>query len=87
MDAAVAHQGGGIYFVRIEDTDQAREVDGAVQRFDRAFHHFRVTSDETDTTGRYGPYTQSKRARIYRTRPRTHAPRPGLPVLRHPGRA
>ncbi|MFJ7279382.1 glutamate--tRNA ligase [Kitasatospora sp. NPDC098663] len=67
IDAAIARQSGGTYFVRIEDTDQAREVEGAVDRFDRAFHHFGVASDETDTTGLYGPYTQSRRARIYQT--------------------
>ncbi|MFJ4189457.1 glutamate--tRNA ligase [Kitasatospora sp. NPDC089509] len=67
IDSAIAHQSGGLYFVRIEDTDQAREVEGAVDRFDRAFRHFDVASDETDATGLYGPYTQSRRARIYQT--------------------
>ncbi|CAM5274728.1 glutamate--tRNA ligase (plasmid) [Streptomyces viridifaciens] len=67
IDAAIAHQSGGTYFVRIEDTDQAREVEGAVDRFDRAFRHFGVASDETDDTGLYGPYTQSRRARIYQS--------------------
>ncbi|MBO1417990.1 glutamate--tRNA ligase [Streptomyces sp. FH025] len=67
IDAAIARQSGGVYFVRIEDTDQAREVEGAVERFDRAFRHFGVASDETDATGLYGPYTQSRRARIYQT--------------------
>src|ERR1700712_2724361 len=33
----VAHHSGGVYFVRIEDTDRSREVEGAMVQFDRAF--------------------------------------------------
>jgi glutamyl-tRNA synthetase len=65
IDRAVAHQSGGRYFVRIEDTDQSREVPGAYEQFDRAFAYFRITPDEDDDTGEYGPYRQSKRATIY----------------------
>ena len=65
IDRAVAHQSRGRYFVRIEDTDQSREVPGAYEQFDRAFAYFRITPDEDDDTGEYGPYRQSQRATIY----------------------
>ncbi|WP_020525243.1 glutamate--tRNA ligase [Catelliglobosispora koreensis] len=61
----LATHSGGSFFVRIEDTDQARELAGATAQFARAFAHFRVAADEDDMTGRYGPYTQSARADIY----------------------
>jgi glutamyl-tRNA synthetase len=67
LDTAIAAQSGGVYLVRIEDTDQAREVQGATAQFDRVFGYFRVVSQEDDATGRYGPYTQSHRSRIYLT--------------------
>jgi glutamyl-tRNA synthetase len=66
IDRAVAHQSGGRYFVRIEDTDQSREVVGAHEQFDRAFGYFRVIPDEgVGGGGEYGPYRQSERATIY----------------------
>lgn len=67
IDAAIARETRGAYLVRIEDTDQSREVEGAVAQFDRAFEYFGVVSDETDAHGGYGPYTQSQRALIYLT--------------------
>lgn len=67
IDKAIAKQSGGTYFIRIEDTDQTREVSGATAQFDRAFSYFQVTSEETDATGPYGPYTQSHRSQIYKT--------------------
>jgi glutamyl-tRNA synthetase len=67
LDKAVAQQSGGAYFIRIEDTDQAREVEGATIQFETVFSHFGVTSQETESTGSYGPYTQSDRAQIYLT--------------------
>jgi glutamyl-tRNA synthetase len=67
LDQAIARQTGGVYLIRIEDTDQAREVEGATDQFDKVFEYFGIASDETDATGGYGPYTQSDRARIYMT--------------------
>lgn len=61
----VAHTSGGVYFVRIEDTDQARAVEGAYEQFARAFTYFRIEPDESDPDGAYGPYHQSARERIY----------------------
>jgi glutamyl-tRNA synthetase len=67
IDQAVAQQSDGTYFIRIEDTDQDREVPGVVEQFEQVFDYFGVSSQETDATGHYGPYTQSHRARIYMT--------------------
>jgi glutamyl-tRNA synthetase len=70
----LARHSGGRYLVRIEDTDQAREVAGALDQFARAFDWFGLRADEgvagagsdgvTDL-GDYGPYRQSQREAIY----------------------
>lgn len=67
LDRAVAHDSGGVYFLRIEDTDQEREVNGAVELFSKAFTYFGVMSDEPEGTGLYGPYTQLHRSEIYQS--------------------
>jgi glutamyl-tRNA synthetase len=67
IDRSVAHESAGIYFVRVEDTDQSREVQGAYEQFERAFTYFRVPPDEGEGAGDYGPYRQSQRATIYLT--------------------
>ena len=66
----LAHQNKGVFFLRIEDTDQKRYVEGAVQVVLRAFAHYNVQPDEGEQLdgtekGKYGPYTQSKRKEIY----------------------
>ena len=65
INADVARHSGGVYLVRIEDTDQARLVEGAREQFAEAFSYFRIEPDEDDATGRYGPYEQSRRSGIY----------------------
>ncbi|MDN5859787.1 MAG: glutamate--tRNA ligase family protein [Pseudonocardia sp.] len=68
IDKDVAAHSGGRYLVRVEDTDRAREVAGAVAQFDRAFAYFDLTPDESATEGGdYGPYLQSLREQIYLT--------------------
>jgi glutamyl-tRNA synthetase len=67
IDADVAHQSGGVYLVRLEDTDQARVTEGAAEQFAEAFAYFSIAPDEDDRTGRYGPYAQSGRAQTYLT--------------------
>ena len=42
----VAHQSHGRYLVRVEDTDRAREVAGALDQFARAFDYFGLSADE-----------------------------------------
>ena len=62
----IARQSKGRYLLRIEDTDQAREVPDAAKQFDHAFAHFGVLPDESETAGGdYGPYVQSQREHIY----------------------
>jgi glutamyl-tRNA synthetase len=63
----LAVHSGGSYFIRIEDTDQAREVPGSREQFARAFKYFRIESDENDSNSKWGPYEQSKRGLIYHT--------------------
>lgn len=65
LNADIARRSGGAYLLRVEDTDQAREVEGAVEQFDRAFAYFGLQPDEHGDTGAYGPYTQSQRETIY----------------------
>src|SRR5271163_939215 len=67
LNKDLATHSGGTYCVRIEDTDQARTVEGAIAQFAVAFDYFGVASDETDETGAYAPYIQSERADIYLT--------------------
>ena len=68
-DERLAHQSGGVFYLRIEDTDDKREVQGAVPAVINALHHFGVNFDEGATlsgeTGAYGPYYQSQRGEIY----------------------
>ncbi|MCZ0988712.1 glutamate--tRNA ligase [Streptomyces diastatochromogenes] len=65
INQAVAHRTGGRYLVRIEDTDQSRQVDGAIEQFNRAFDYFTLPADSPTAIGDYGPYLQSARQDIY----------------------
>lgn len=71
VDERLAHQSGGVFYLRIEDTDRKREVEGGVQTIIDAFSSFDLPFDEGATldgeTGAYGPYRQSQRAEIYQT--------------------
>lgn len=62
----VARTTGGVYFVRIEDTDKVREIDEAWQQFEVAFRYFDIASDE-GADDPWGPYTQSARQSYYLT--------------------
>lgn len=62
----------GVFYLRIEDTDKKREVEGGVDAIIDGLNYFGLTIDEGVTginseKGAYGPYTQSKRAEIYQT--------------------
>ena len=66
----IAHQSGGVFFLRIEDTDQKRKVDGAVDIILQAFKDYGLHNDEGPVLGEgekgaYGPYFQSQRKEIY----------------------
>ena len=60
----------GVFFLRIEDTDQKREVDNAISNIIESFDNFDISPDEGmiseyEGKGNYGPYKQSQRKEIY----------------------
>ena len=65
----MAHQSGGVLFLRVEDTDAKREVPGAVEVLIDSLKHYNILFDEGAThdgdNGCYGPYRQRQRAAIY----------------------
>lgn len=61
----LAKHSHGVYFIRIEDTDQNRKVDDSELHFNQTFKYFDIASDENDNNSFWGPYTQSKRSDIY----------------------
>lgn len=65
----MAHQSGGVLFLRVEDTDAKREVPGAVEVLINTLKHYGIQFDEGATmegdNGIYGPYRQRQRASIY----------------------
>ena len=65
----MAHQSGGVLFLRVEDTDAKREVPGAVEVLINTLKHYGIQFDEGATidgdSGEYGPYRQRQRAAIY----------------------
>ncbi len=71
VDERLAHQSGGVFFLRIEDTDDKRYVEGAVEAIINSLGYFGIDFDEGATMdgdiGDYGSYTQSQRGEIYRT--------------------
>ena len=66
----VASQTGGIFYVRLEDTDTKREIQGSGEQLLSQLKIFNVVPDEgylgDHEEGKYGPYVQSKRADIYK---------------------
>ena len=69
VDERLAHQSEGVFFLRIEDTDDKREVEGAVEIIINSLRFFGINFDEGATMegdkGAYGDYTQSHRGPIY----------------------
>ncbi len=66
----VANQTGGVFFLRIEDTDQKREVENGITDIVNSLKDFGLEPDEgmiseTEEKGKYGPYKQSERKEIY----------------------
>ena len=61
----IAKQTEGIFFVRIEDTDQKREVENGTAQILKALEDYDLSPDETINKGDYGPYIQSQRKEIY----------------------
>ncbi|CAG9608170.1 glutamate--tRNA ligase [Pseudoneobacillus rhizosphaerae] len=66
----LAHQSNGVFFLRIEDTDKKREIEGSVENIINSLSYFGIHFDEGpqlsgDDQGAYGPYKQSSRIQIY----------------------
>lgn len=62
----------GVFYVRVEDTDQKRKVEGAVEVMLQGLKTYGITADEGvmpdgSQKGDYGPYIQSQRKEIYQT--------------------
>ena len=72
----LAHQSGGVFYLRIEDTDAKREVAGAAEGLIKTLAKYGINFDEGAILGddgnicdkgAYGPYKQSMRGEIYQT--------------------
>ena len=61
----IAQQTGGVFFVRIEDTDQKRKIENGNEEILNAYKDYDLYPDETVGKGNYGPYVQSERKEIY----------------------
>lgn len=65
-----AHTTGGVFYLRIEDTDKKREVENGISGIVKGIQDFGIKIDEgmmseVESIGEYSPYIQSKRAKIY----------------------
>lgn len=70
IDFTIAHQTGGVVYLRIEDTDKVRELEGGVEEIVSSLKKFGMVFDEgvtgeNSSIGNYGPYVQSQRKEIY----------------------
>lgn len=66
-DWLFARKNGGQFILRIEDTDQTRKVDGAVEHIMEALRWYGLEWDEgPDKGGPFGPYVQSERLDLYK---------------------
>ena len=67
-----ARQHSGTFYLRIEDTDQARQIENGVQEIVNTLKNFDIdikegAISENEDLGNYGPYRQSMRKEIYQT--------------------
>lgn len=66
----IAKNSNGVFYVRVEDTDNKRKVDGAIDVMLKSLASYGIEADEgvigeNEEKGAYGPYYQSKRKDIY----------------------
>lgn len=65
----MAKDSGGIFYLRLEDTDTKREVEGSAKLLIKQLHDFGIIPNEGylggSESGNYGPYVQSQRKEIY----------------------
>lgn len=67
-DSVFAKQTDGVFFLRIEDTDQKRSVENGVEGIFNDLDAFDIIPDESSRVGGdYGPYIQTERTEIYQT--------------------
>lgn len=62
----------GVFYLRIEDNDQKREVENGIEGIVADLKNFKISIDEgalsrNKSIGNYGPYIQSERKEIYHT--------------------
>ncbi|MFC1894914.1 glutamate--tRNA ligase [Candidatus Dependentiae bacterium] len=63
-----AHQKKGQFILRIEDTDQKRNISEAIYKIIKDLDWLSLKHDEgPELRGKYGPYLQSKRTNLYQT--------------------
>ena len=72
VSARFAKQSGGVFYIRLEDTDTKREIEGSGESLIEQLKVFDVIADEgyesdSKESGLYGPYKQSLRSEIYNT--------------------
>ena len=70
IDRKLAQQSKGVFILRIEDTDQKREIENGTAQIVNSLKDFEIEPDEgmvgeTEEKGNYGPYKQSQRKDIY----------------------
>ena len=67
IDLQMAKQSKGVAYLRIEDTDQKREVENGIEGIIKDFKNLGISFNEGPSYGgEYGPYVQSERGDIYR---------------------
>ena len=67
-DMVYARQSGGSFYLRIEDTDQKRMIEGGIENITGVLHDFDILPNEGYSFGGdYAPYIQSERTEIYQT--------------------
>ncbi len=73
IDYVLARQSNGVFYLRNEDTDTSREVEGAIEYIRHVLEWYHLIPDEYEykdngeTKGNYAPYIQSERKEIYQT--------------------
>ena len=70
IDRKLAQQSNGVFILRIEDTDQKREIENGTAQIVNSLKDFGINPDEgmvgeNEEKGNYGPYKQSERKEIY----------------------
>lgn len=70
IERKIPDETNGVFYLRIEDTDQKRSVENGISGIVQDLKNFDIKIDEgalseTESIGKYGPYIQSQRKEIY----------------------